>query len=87
MENPGRRTIITLTVNVLLDDIDFATIEIFRRFRSKGLRVHQVRSILEYEGINLGYGQVRYRLQHLSFVGIITREKGNHYDRYYLNVV
>jgi hypothetical protein len=51
---------------------------------SKGLRAHQLRSILEYEGIPLGYGQIRYRLQHLSFIGIVKREKGSHFDRYYL---
>ena len=73
---------IRITLNVILDEIDSKTIEIFRRFSHKGLRVHQIKNILEYEGILLGYGKIRYRLQYLSFVGILVREKGRHYDRY-----
>jgi repressor of nif and glnA expression len=72
-------------VQIFLDEIDFQLIEIFRRMPSKGLKAHQIRSILEYEGIPLGYGQVRYRLQHLSFIGVVRREKGSHFDRYYFH--
>jgi repressor of nif and glnA expression len=74
-----------LTVQVAIDETDFRLIEIFRRMPSRGLKAHEIRSILEYEGIPLGYGQIRYRLQHLSFVGIVEREKGSHFDRYYLH--
>ena len=78
---------IRITLNVVLDEIDSKTIEIFRRFPHKGLKVHQIRNILEYEGMLLGYGRIRYRLQYLSFIGILERERGNHSDRYRLRQI
>jgi repressor of nif and glnA expression len=78
---------IQITLNVILDEIDARTLDIFRKFKHKGLKVHQIRNILEYEGFDIGYGQIRYRLQFLSFVGILERERGNHTDRYRLRII
>ena len=78
---------ISITVNVILDEIDSKTMEIFQKFSHKGLRVHQLRNILEYEGIPVGSGELRNRLLRLSFVGLLERERGNHSDRYHLQQV
>jgi hypothetical protein len=78
---------ISITVNVILDEIDSKTMEIFQRFSHKGLRVHQLRNILEYEGLPLGYGELRNRLLRLSFVGLLERERANHSDRYHLQQI
>ena len=78
---------IQITLNIMLDEIDSKTIEIFKKFQHKGLKLHQIRNILEYEGFDIGYGQIRYRLQFLSFVGILERERGNHTDRYRLRTI
>ena len=82
--NSGMRIIITLRIDVPLDDIQLKIIDIFRKFPSKGLRAHQLRDHLEYEGIQMGYGIIRNHLLYLSLMGILNREKGSHYDRYYL---
>lgn len=82
--NSGMRITITVKIDVPLDNIHLKIIDIFRKFPSKGLRAHQLRDHLEYEGFQMGYGNLRSHLLYLSLVGILNREKGSHYDRYYL---
>ena len=82
-----KTSVIIVNVSISLDDIATKIINIFRRGPSRGLRSHQIRDILEYEGYITGYGQIRYRLQRLSLVGVLEREKGSHYDRYYLREI
>lgn len=86
MERKEIRQQVTLviTLNISLDGIKGKIVEIFQRFPSHGLRVHQLRDILEYEGLPLGYGEITSQLRYLCAVGLLERERGQHYDRYYL---
>ena len=54
-----KTSVIIVNVSISLDDIDTKIINIFRRGPSRGLRSHQIRDILEYEGYIAGYGQIR----------------------------
>lgn len=86
MERKEIRQQVTLviTLSVSLDGIQAKIVDIFQRFPSHGLRVHQLRDIMEYEGLSVGYGQITTQLRYLCAVGVIERERGQHYDRYYL---
>ena len=83
--NSKTNLLMSITVNIVLDEIDSKTMDIFQKFLYKSMRLRQVRSILEYEGISLGYGELRNRLLRLSFVGLLERERGSHSDRYRLH--
>ncbi len=77
---------IEVTLKVLLDELDIRMLEIFQRHPSRSFRVHQIRTILEYQGLNIGYGAVRNKLQVLSLLSLIQRQQsGNSRYRYTLS--
>ena len=68
----------------VLGEIDNRILEILRRYPSKRFKASQIQLILEYQGIQLGSGKLRYRLQVLTILSLVHREKGKHADRYTL---
>lgn len=70
--------------HAVLEEIDNRILEIFRRYPSKRFKASQIQLILEYQGIQLGSGKLRYRLQVLTILSLVHREKGKHADRYTL---
>ena len=68
----------------VLEEIDNRILEILRRYPSKRFKASTIHLILEHQGIQLGYGKLRYRLQVLTILSLVHREKGKHADRYTL---
>ena len=68
----------------VLEEIDNRILEILRRYPSRRFKASQIQLILEYQGIQLGSGKLRYRLQVLTILSLVHREKGKHADRYTL---
>lgn len=71
-----------LVLDVTLDDVDEKILDVLRRYPSRSWKVHQIRTILQYEGIELGSGHIRYRLQILSALSLVRRERARRGDRY-----
>ncbi|MCL4420220.1 MAG: hypothetical protein M1477_00830 [Candidatus Thermoplasmatota archaeon] len=75
---------IHVELEVRLDEIDVEILNVFRKFPTKTFQAHQVRTILESGGIDIGYGELRDRLRVLVIVGILRRENGTKLFRYSL---
>ena len=67
-----------------MEEIDYRILDILRKYPSKRFKAYTIQLILEYQGIRLGYGKLRYRLQVLTILSLVRREKGNRVDRYTL---
>lgn len=71
---------ITIQLSVRLDSIDETILGIFRSFPRRSLKAHEIRLLLEREGIDISYGQLRIRLDHLSLLSLLFRV---HHSRVY----
>ena len=67
-----------------MEEIDYRILDIFRKYPSKKFKAYTIQLLLEYQGIRLGYGKLRYRLQVLTILSLVHREKGKRVDRYTL---
>jgi hypothetical protein len=61
------------SIRMSLDPIYLAIIDAMSN--RKTLKVYQIRSILEYKGISIGYSEISTRLRLLSLLSIVEREK------------
>ena len=61
------------SIRMSLDTIYLAIIDAMSN--RKTLKVYQIRSILEYKGISIGYSEISTRLRLLSLLSIVEREK------------
>ncbi|MGC8609429.1 MAG: hypothetical protein ACP5UV_06125 [Thermoplasmata archaeon] len=67
---------------VVLDDVDEHIMEIFRRHPTRWWKLHQIRTILEFEGLQVGNPELWSRLKALSLLSLIDREKRSRVYRY-----
>lgn len=75
---------VRVELEVRLDETDVKILDIFRKYPTKTFQAHQVRTILESGGLDIGYGELRDRLRVLVIVGVLRRENGTKLFRYRL---
>ena len=61
------------SIHMSLDNISLEIIDTMSN--RKTLKVYQIRSILDYKGISVGYSEISTRLRLLSLLSIVEREK------------
>ena len=66
---------IEITLRVCLDDIDRAILEIFQRSPSKTYKLHHIKTILDYKGLNINYGKLSRKLSLFSDLALISKTK------------
>jgi hypothetical protein len=74
-----------ISVTVRIDKIDSAVLEIFLRHPNRSFKTNQIRAILEFEGIDIGYGKLAMRLQRLTELTLLVSMKGASVYNYKLN--
>lgn len=62
-----------ISVKLSLDPLDLHIIEAMSP--GKFVKVYQIRTILEHNGIYLGYSEISTRLRLLSMLSVVEREK------------
>ncbi len=75
---------INISLEIQLDEIDTLILEIFKKQPNRIFQSHQIRMILEHNGIEIGYGELRNHLQTLSVLSILKKEKGQKTNKYRL---
>ena len=73
-----------VSLEVTLDGIDQAIIGIFKNSPSRYFYAYQIRTLLEYNGIEIGYGTLSFKLHVLSILSLITMEKTSRHAKYKL---
>lgn len=68
---------IEITLKVRFDEIDKAILEIFNRSPTRTFRVHQIKVILDYRGMNINYGKLARRLSQFSDLSLISKTKSS----------
>lgn len=71
-----------MELEITLDDVDERIMEIFSRYPSRWWKAHQIRSILEYEGVFISGPDLWNRMKALSFLSLVIREKRSRVYRY-----
>ena len=74
----------TISLNVKMDETDLAIMEIFKKFPARHFHAHQIRTILEYNGIEISTMKLVMKLQFFSYISLISVEKGGRAMRYSL---
>ena len=77
---------IRVELEVRLDETDAKILDIFRKYPTKTFQAHQVRTILESGGLDIGYGELRDRLRVFVLTGLLKRENGKRISRYRLDI-
>ena len=74
-------------IQVKLDPVDRAILDIFRKHPHRKWKVNQISSILYHEGLDLGYTQITRRLDVLCTLTILSKERssGKVYRYFFLN--
>ena len=76
---------IEVKMEVQLDLIDKAIMDIFTEHPSWHFKAHQIRTILEYKHIQINHVQLTRKLDFLVITTILSKNKGNKVYSYYLN--
>jgi hypothetical protein len=79
ISDPGK-----FTVRIRLDEINRKILEIFIKYPNRKFKTGQIRTILAFEGLELGYGVITLRLTNLSLLHILTSEMGSSVKTYWL---
>ena len=75
---------VKVSLEVTLDEIDQAIMGIFKNSPSRYFSAYQIRTLLEYNGIEIGYGTLAFKLHVLSILSIIAVEKTSRHAKYKL---
>jgi hypothetical protein len=75
---------IEITLKVCLDDIDQAILEIFKRSPTKTYKLHQIKTILDYQNIVLSPQKIEKRLDFFVILTILGKRKGSRVFTYFL---
>ena len=68
---------IEITLKVCLDDVDKAILEIFKRSPTKTYKLHHIKAILSYKGLDINYGRLARKLALFSDLALISKEKSS----------
>ena len=71
MNNPEWSMKVSLQVS--LDSVDRNIIDAMSTIRF--LKVHEIRTIMQYNGVFIGYGQLSTRLKILSILSVVEKRK------------
>ena len=82
MNNQVERSM-KVSLKVSLDPVDIQIIDAMSSFRF--LKVHEIRTILEYNGTFIGYGELSSRLKILSVLSIVEKQKTSRLYSYKLS--
>ncbi|MCL4320889.1 MAG: hypothetical protein M1427_06575 [Candidatus Thermoplasmatota archaeon] len=63
-------------IRIKLDVINTKILEIFKKYPNRSFKTNQLRTILEFEGIEIGYGSLARRLTTLVNFTVLTADKG-----------
>jgi uncharacterized beta-barrel protein YwiB (DUF1934 family) len=74
---------IKISLQVSLDHIDIEIINAMST--SRFLKIHEIRAIMEYNGISIGYGELSSRLKTLSILSIVEKQKTSRVYSYKLS--
>ena len=83
MNNPEWSMKVSLKVS--LDSVDRNIIDSMSTIRF--LKVHEIRTIMEYNGISIGYGELSARLKILSILSIVEKQKTSRVYSYRLSEI
>ena len=64
-----------VNIVVEMDRIDQALLSFFRKYPHRSYRIHEIFSILRYDGIEASFMQIVNRLHDLCVLGYIRKEK------------
>ena len=83
MNNPEWSMKVSLKVSI--DQTDRNIIDSMST--SRFLKVHEIRTIMEYNGISIGYGELSARLKILSILSIVEKQKTSRVYSYRLSEI
>ncbi len=83
MNNPEWSMKVSLKVSI--DQTDRNIIDSMSTIRF--LKVHEIRTIMEYNGISIGYGELSARLKILSILSIVEKQKTSRVYSYRLSEI
>ena len=73
-------------IQVKLDPVDRAILDIFLDHPTWHLKVHQVKTILEYNNIQVSHAKIAKKLEFLVITTILMRHKGSRVYSYFLHI-
>lgn len=71
-------------IQVKLDPVDRAILDIFLDHPTWHLKVHQVKTILEYNNIQVSHAKIAKKLEFLVIITILKRSRGSKVYSYFL---
>ena len=74
---------IKIFLNVSLDSVDRSIIDAMSTIRF--LKVHEIRTIMQYNGVFIGYGELSARIKILSILSIVEKRKTSRVYSYRLS--
>ena len=72
-------------IQVKLDPVDRAILDIFLEHPTWHLKAHQVKTILEYQNIHVSHARIAKKLEFLVITTILMRHKGSRVYTYFLH--
>ena len=74
---------VKVSLKVSIDQTDMKIIDAMST--SRFLKVHEIRTIMEYNDIDIGYGELSARLKILSILSIVEKQKTSRVYSYKLS--
>ncbi len=74
-----------VSLKVSLDSVDRNIINSMSTIRF--LKVHEIRTIMEYNGISIGYGELSARLKILAILSVVEKRKTSRLYSYKLSEI
>ena len=71
--NSQEESSVKVSLKVSIDQTDMKIIDAMST--SRFLKVHEIRTIMEYNDIDIGYGELSSRLRILSILSIVEKQK------------
>ena len=81
----GEDEILLPPIQVKLDPIDRAILDIFLMHPTWRFKVHQIKTILEYQNFHVGHAMIAKKLEFLVITTVLLRQKGSRVYSYFLH--
>ena len=81
--NSHEESSVKVSLKVSVDQTDMKIIDAMST--SRFLKVHEIRTIMEYNDIDIGYGELSSRLKILSILSIVEKQKTSRVYSYKLS--
>ena len=73
-----------MTIRIRLDESSVRILNIFQKYPNREFKVSMLITILEYEGIEIGYGALTRKLTNLVILNLLAVEMGSRFHKYKL---